>query len=131
MGKKAARKNFFWLETSKNEYSREGGGEVRLQVSLSSSQCALLLTKNTLLFPEFAFFPRMVFLFSINVILFSRIAFFLFYFTFLMCIFFLCFFFFLIAPSPCPVQSCSWRIFPILLFCFLLELFIDLLMMPS
>ena len=48
---------FSWL----HNHSRGG---LRLQVSLSSSQCALLLLKNAVLFPELSFhFPELSFYF--------------------------------------------------------------------
>ena len=75
---------FFWLETSRNDHSKRG---VKLQVLLSLSPCAFLLSKNTLLFPELLFylpkllilscnclFFRSAFLFLKNILLFSRIA---------------------------------------------------------
>ena len=42
-------KNSFWLETYKNDHSRGG-------VPLSSSQCAFILSKNALSFPELPFY---------------------------------------------------------------------------
>ena len=68
-GKSAPRKIseiLLWLERFKNDHFRvyKGWGVVRVQVLLSSSQCALLLPKNALLFPELPFyFPEKLFYF--------------------------------------------------------------------
>ena len=121
---------------------------VRLQVPLSSSQCTLLFPKNALLFleltlcfPELPFyfleltfcfpevssyFSKMPYCFSELPTLFPEVSSF-----YLLCASFSKNAFF---PVDCTLSSsCSEllrQIFPLLLFCFLLELFIDQLMMP-
>ena len=147
--KSAPRKMFevlFWPKTSKM-ITPEGG--MRLQMSLFSSQYALLLHKNALFSPRIVLlFSRIVLLFPGIALLFSRSVF-LFLkkwpivfqdciLVFQKCLLFCtmrisfqeCFF-----PADCTFLSCSEQfreiIFALLLFCFLLELFFDQLMMPS
>ena len=58
----------FWHETCKNDDSRRGRGDEVASPPLSSSQCALLLPKNVLLF------SRITLLFSRNALLFPGVA---------------------------------------------------------
>ena len=122
-GKSAPRKILVWLETSKNDHCRYGGGGggVRLQVPLFSSQCALLLPKNALLFSSIVFlFSRSAFIFLKNALLVIYCA------SFSKNVF---------SPADCTFLSCSEllrdTVFALPLFCFLIELFIDQFMMPS
>ena len=129
--KSALRKIFeilFWLETSKNDHSMQ----VRLQVPLFP-EIALLFSRFALLFPRTALlFSRSVLLLSGIAFLFlknarfSRIAFFLFTVRLFPRMFF---------PADCTCSSCSkllWQILiTLLLFCFLTQLFIDQLIIPS
>ena len=130
--KRAARK--FCLKTSKNDYSRGGWG-CRYPCSLVNTP--FYLPKTLFYSQNCPFLRNCYFIFEKCPIVFQNcflvfqkcLLFILFYFFGVH--FFLECFFLLIVPSPHPVESYSLRIFTLLLFCFLLELFIDLILVPS
>ena len=126
---KSALRNFFeilfWLETSKNDHSMQVRLQVPLfpEIALLFSRCALLFPRTALLFSfviwNCSFISQKCPVFQ-NCLLFIYCA----------CLFPRMFF-----PADCTCSSCSkllWEILiTLLLFCFLTELFIDQLIIPS